>query len=38
MEIPSYGKPMEGSELREHLKYLIDNLDEIARPEQGKFV
>lgn len=38
LAIPSHGKPMEGSELREHLKYLIDNFYEIAKPEQGKFV
>lgn len=29
--IPSHGKPTEESELREHLKYLIDNFYEIAK-------
>jgi hypothetical protein len=38
LEIPSFGKPIEGSEMRENLKYLIENGYEIARPEQGKFV
>lgn len=36
--IPSHGKPMEGNELRKHLDFLITNFDEIAKPEQGKFV
>lgn len=36
--IPSHGKPMKGKELREHLDFLINNFDEIAKPEQGKFV
>lgn len=36
--IPSHGKPMEGNVLRKHLDFLINNFDEIAKPEQGKFV
>jgi glyoxylase-like metal-dependent hydrolase (beta-lactamase superfamily II) len=36
--IPSHGKPMQGEELRRHLDLLISNFDEIAIPEQGRFV
>lgn len=36
--IPSHGKPMEGNVLKKHLEFLVENFDEIAKPEQGKFV
>jgi glyoxylase-like metal-dependent hydrolase (beta-lactamase superfamily II) len=38
MIIPSHGQPMKGEEAREHLKYLAENFDEVAKPEQGRFV
>lgn len=38
LAIPSHGKPMEGKELIEHLEFLTENFDEIAKPEQGKFI
>lgn len=36
--IPSHGKPMRGTELTEHLDMLAKHFEEIAVPEQGKFV
>ncbi|EQB89412.1 glyoxylase-like metal-dependent hydrolase (beta-lactamase superfamily II) [Clostridium punense] len=36
--LPSHGKPMEGEELRRHLDMLAKHFEEIAVPEQGKFV
>lgn len=36
--IPSHGKPMQGEELTRHLELLTSNFNEIAKPEQGRFV
>lgn len=36
--IPSHGKPMAGIELKEHLEHLTQHFQEIAVPEQGKFL
>lgn len=36
--IPSHGKPMEGEVLTSHLEMLVRDFDEIAVPEQGRFV
>lgn len=36
--ITSHGEPMEGDKLIKHLKYLIDNFEEIAEPKEGKFL
>lgn len=36
--LPSHGKPMEGEELTRHLDMLAKHFEEIAVPEQGKFV
>jgi len=36
--IPSHGQPMEGDELKRHLDILVRNFDQIAVPEQGRFV
>ncbi|MDD4239774.1 MAG: MBL fold metallo-hydrolase [Desulfotomaculaceae bacterium] len=36
--IPSHGQPMKGEELKRHLDMLVSNFDEIAVPEQGRFV
>ncbi|WP_238881610.1 MBL fold metallo-hydrolase [Clostridium sp. YIM B02551] len=33
----SHGNPLEGEELRSHLKYLKDNFEELAKPEHGRF-
>lgn len=38
LAIPSHGQPMKGEELTRHLELLTSNFDEIAKPEQGKFV
>jgi hypothetical protein len=38
LEITSHGKPMEGEELSKHLEMLVSQFDEIAKPEQGRFV
>ena len=38
LAIPGHGKPLEGEELRGHLDNLLDNFDEIAKPDEGKFV
>lgn len=36
--IPSHGQPMQGEELSRHLDMLVNHFDEIAKPEQGRFV
>lgn len=36
--IPSHGQPMKGEELTRHLDMLVQHFDEIAVPEQGRFV
>ncbi len=36
--IPSHGQPMKGEELTRHLEMLVQDFDEIAKPEQGRFV
>lgn len=36
--IPGHGQPMEGEELADNLNYLMQHFDEIAVPEQGRFV
>jgi glyoxylase-like metal-dependent hydrolase (beta-lactamase superfamily II) len=36
--IPSHGNPMRGTELKEHLDMLAKHFEEIAVPEQGKFI
>jgi glyoxylase-like metal-dependent hydrolase (beta-lactamase superfamily II) len=36
--IPSHGEPMKGEELTKHLEMLVNDFDEIAKPEQGRFV
>lgn len=36
--IPGHGSAMEGEELREGLKELVQNFDKIAIPDQGKYV
>lgn len=36
--IPSHGQPMKGDELTKHLDMLVQHFDEIAVPEQGRFV
>lgn len=36
--IPGHGKPLEGEDLKEHLDKLLENFDEIAKPDEGKFV
>lgn len=38
LAIPSHGEPMEGEELTEHLKMLVNDFDTIAKPEQGRFL
>lgn len=38
LAIPSHGQPMEGEELIKHLELLNNHFEEIAKPEQGKFV
>lgn len=38
LAIPSHGLPMEGEKLREHLDMLTQNFNDIAVPDQGKFV
>lgn len=35
--IPSHGKPMYGEKLDNHLDYLVNHFDEIAKPSQGKY-
>lgn len=36
--IPSHGQPMKGEELTRHLDMLVRHFDEIAVPDQGRFV
>lgn len=36
--IPSHGQPMAGEELKRHLKYLTRYFEEVALPDQGRFV
>lgn len=36
--IPSHGQPMNGEELTRHLAMLSHHFEEIAVPEQGRFV
>ncbi len=36
--LPSHGKPMEGKEIMEHLNMLVNDFDEISKPEGGRFV
>jgi glyoxylase-like metal-dependent hydrolase (beta-lactamase superfamily II) len=38
LAIASHGEPMQGEELTKHLDMLVNNFDEIAKPEQGRFV
>lgn len=38
LAIPSHGKPMEGEELTKHLDMLVNDFDEIAKPDQGRFL
>jgi glyoxylase-like metal-dependent hydrolase (beta-lactamase superfamily II) len=38
LAIPSHGEPMKGEELAKHLEMLVNNFDEIAVPDQGRFV
>ena len=38
LAMTSHGKPMEGEELIKHLEMLVKEFDEIAKPEQGRFV
>lgn len=38
LAIPSHGKPMGGDKLRQHLQILVEKFNEIAVPEQGRFV
>ena len=34
----SHGKPMEGKELSRHLHYLVTHFEEVAIPEEGKYL
>lgn len=36
--LPSHGKPMKGEEIMEHLNMLVEDFNEISKPEQGRFV
>ncbi|OPJ60393.1 MBL fold metallo-hydrolase [Clostridium oryzae] len=36
--VPSHGQPIQGEEVKRDLEMLVNNFDEIAKPEQGKFV
>jgi len=38
LAIPSHGQPMQGDDLTRHLDMLWNHFDEIAVPEQGRFV
>lgn len=38
LAIASHGEPMKDEELTNHLEFLVNNFDEIAKPEQGRFV
>lgn len=36
--IPGHGKPMKGKDLSGHLEMIVRDFDEVAKPEQGRFV
>lgn len=36
--ITSHGQPMQGEKLTHHLDILVENFNEIAKPEQGRFI
>jgi len=36
--IPSHGEPMQGDKLTRHLEMLVNHFEEIAVPEEGRFV
>lgn len=36
--IPSHGKPLKGEELTRHLEMLANHFNEIAKPEEGRFI
>lgn len=36
--ITSHGKPMKGEDLSQHLQMLATHFDEIAKPEQGRYI
>lgn len=36
--ITGHGVPLSGEELNESLQYLVDNFDEIAKPDYGKYI
>ena len=38
LAIPSHGKPMKGEELTNHLELLTQHFNEIAKPDEGRFV
>jgi hypothetical protein len=38
LAVPSHGQPMRGEELTRHLDFLINQFDQIAVPEQERFV
>jgi glyoxylase-like metal-dependent hydrolase (beta-lactamase superfamily II) len=38
LAIPSHGEPLGGEELTRHLEMLVNHFDEIAKPDQGRFV
>lgn len=38
LALPSHGQPMTGEELRSHLDLLVQHFDDIAVPDQGRFV
>ncbi|WP_186431570.1 MBL fold metallo-hydrolase [Clostridium sp. BSD9I1] len=38
LALPSHGQPMEGEELSKHLSLLVHEFEEIAVPDQGKFL
>jgi glyoxylase-like metal-dependent hydrolase (beta-lactamase superfamily II) len=38
LAIPSHGQPMEGEKLIRHLNRLVSHFDEVAKPDQGRFV
>ena len=38
LALPSHGKPMKGDSLKQHLDMLVENFEEIAVPDQGRFV
>jgi len=38
LAIPSHGQPMKNEDLNRHLELLVNHFDEIAKPEEGRFV